>query len=87
MVFGENYYQREEIFKIEKTGQQCIVMSTPIRKADNKWAVMVRLLDDDYSSVLDMSGCQPGDTTRFIGKQLPSLKQINCWKATVIILC
>lgn len=77
MIFGENYYQREEIFKIEKTGQQCIVMSTPVRKADNKWAVMVRLLDDDYSSVLDKSGCQPGDTTRFIGNAKPELHDIG----------
>ena len=73
MIFGENYYQLHEIFKIEKTGQQCFVTSRPVRKADNMWSVMVRLLDDDYSSVLDTDGTQIGDTTRFIGNAKPEL--------------
>jgi hypothetical protein len=67
MIFTENWYQLHEIFKIEKTGQQCFVTSRPVRKADNMWSVMVRLLDDDYSAVLDTDGCNIGDTTRFIG--------------------
>lgn len=73
MIFPENYYQLHEIFKIEKTGQQCFVVSRPVRKADNMWSVMVRLIDDDYSSVLDLDGCQVGDTTRFIGNAKPEL--------------
>ena len=73
MVFPENYYQLHEIFKIESTGQQCFVVSRPVRKADNYWSVMVRLLDDDYSSVLDASGCHVGDLTRFIGNAKPEL--------------
>lgn len=73
MIFTENHYQLHEIFKIEKTGQQCFVVSRPVRKADNMWSVMVRLIDDDYSSVLDKEGCQVGDTTRFIGNAKPEL--------------
>lgn len=73
MIFPENYYQLHEIFKIEKTGQQCFVTSRPVRKADNAWSVMVRLIDDDYSSILDMDGCHIGDTTRFIGNAKPEL--------------
>lgn len=73
MIFPENYYQLHEIFKIEKTGQQCFVVARPVRKADNMWSVLVRLIDDDYSSVLDKSGCQVGDTTRFIGNAKPEL--------------
>ena len=34
---------------------------------------MVRLIDDDYSSELDLSGCQIGDLTRFIGNAKPEL--------------
>lgn len=34
---------------------------------------MVRLIDDDYSSILDKDGCQIGDTTRFIGNAKPEL--------------
>ena len=73
MIFPENYYQLHEIFKIEKTGQQCFVVSRPVRKSDHEWSVMVRLLDDDYSSILDKDGCQIGDTTRFIGNAKPEL--------------
>ena len=73
MVFPENYYQLHEIFKIEATGQQCFVVSRPVRKADNYWSVMVRLIDDDYSSELDKDGCNVGDLTRFIGNAKPEL--------------
>lgn len=73
MIFPENYYQLHEIFKIEKTGQQCFVVARPVRKSDREWSVMVRLLDDDYSSILDKNGCQIGDTTRFIGNAKPEL--------------
>lgn len=73
MIFPENYYQLHEIFKIDKTGQQCIVVAPSVRRADNCWVVTVRLLDDDYSSVLDTSGCQVGDLTHYIGNSKPEL--------------
>ena len=73
MIFTENYYQLHEIFKIEKSGQLCFVTTRPVRKADNAWSVMVRLMDDDYSSVLDLDACQVGDETRFIGNAKPEL--------------
>lgn len=34
MAFKERYYEKYDIFKIEATRQQCIVVSRPIRKAD-----------------------------------------------------
>ena len=73
-IFPENYYQLHEIFKIEKTGQQCFVVSRPVRKADNCWSVMARLIDDDYSSVLDEDVVK-GDTTRFVGNAKPELNE------------
>lgn len=73
MIFPENYYQLHEIFKIDKTGQQCIVVAPSVRRADNCWVVTVRLLDDDYSSVLDKEGCQVGDLTHYIGNSKPEL--------------
>lgn len=36
MAFKENYYQKYDIFRIDKTRQQCIVISRPIRKKDNQ---------------------------------------------------
>lgn len=86
MTFGENYYQPQEIFKVEETGEQFFVTSRPVRKSDKDWEVTVRLIDDDYSSSIN-ENAYVGLTTRFIGKQLPSLKQINCWKAKVLLLC
>lgn len=86
MTFGENYYQPQEIFKVEETGEQFFVTSRPVRKSDKDWEVTVRLIDDDYSSSITPNA-YIGLTTRFIGKQLPSLKQINCWKAKVLLLC
>ena len=71
MAFKENYYQKYDIFKIDKTMQQCFVTQRPVRKADNYWEVTVRLIDNDYSSVLDLSGCQIGDTTRFQSNAMP----------------
>ena len=71
MAFKENYYQKYDIFKIDKTMQQCFVTQRPVRKADNYWEVTVRVIDNDYSSVLDLSGCQIGDTTRFQSNAMP----------------
>ena len=42
-----------------------MVVERPVRKADDLWEYVVRLIDNDYSSLLDVSGCQVGDTTRF----------------------
>ena len=73
MAFKENYYQKYDIFKIDKTMQQCFVVSRPVRKADNYWEVEVRLIDNDYNSILDLDGCQIGDTTRFQSNAIENL--------------
>lgn len=70
MRFKENYFQLEEIFRIDGSGQQCFVVAPPVREADNCWAVTVRLIDNDYSEVLDTRYCQVGDTCHWIGKIL-----------------
>lgn len=75
MAFKERYYEKYDIFKIDKTMQQCIVVSRPVRKADNYWEVTVRLIDNDYSSTLDVSGCQVGDTTRFQSNAMPEMHE------------
>lgn len=65
MAFKENYYQKYDIFRIDKTKQQCQVLSHPIRKRDDYWEVQVRLIDNNYDTTLDLDGCQVGDTTTF----------------------
>lgn len=63
MAFRENYYQKYDIFRIDETKQQCQVVSRPIRKRDDYWVVLVRLIDNNYDTILDVDGCQPGMTT------------------------
>lgn len=75
MAFKENYFQKYDIFKIDKTMQQCFVVSRPTRRADNYWEVEVRLIDNDYNSVLDLTGCQIGDTARFQSNAHPEAHQ------------
>lgn len=44
MAFKENYYQKYDIFRIDKTKQQCQVVSRPIRKRDRQTQLIVSLL-------------------------------------------
>ena len=71
MYFKERYYEKYDTFKIDGSRQQCIVKTTPQRKADNFWAYTVQLIDADFSSVLDRSACQVGMTTRFLSNIMP----------------
>lgn len=75
MAFKENYYQKYDIFRIDKTKQQCQVMSRPIRKRDDYWEVQVRLVDNNYDTILDTDGCQVGDTTTFQSVAMPELSE------------
>ena len=69
--FKERYYEKYDTFKIDGSRQQCIVKTTPVRKADNFWEVTCQLIDSDFSSVLDASACQLGMTTRFLSNIMP----------------
>ena len=71
MYFPERYYEKFDTFKIDESRQQCIVLTTPQRKADNFWEYTVKLIDSDYSSVLDLNACQVGMTTRFLSNIQP----------------
>lgn len=75
MYFKERYYEKYDIFKIDKTRQQCMVVERPVRKSDDLWEYVVRLIDNDYSSLLDISGCQVGDTTRFQSNAMPEMHE------------
>lgn len=75
MAFTERYYEKYDIFKIDKTRQLLQVVQRPVRQSDDYWEYVVRLIDSDYSTVLDFSGCQVGDTTRFISNAMPELHE------------
>ena len=74
MAFKENYYQKYDIFRIDKTRQQCIVVSGPTRKSDCYWEVQVRLVDNNYDTILD-DDIQIGDTTTFQSVNVPELSE------------
>lgn len=65
MTFVENYYNKYDIIRIDESKQQVIVLSHPIRRADNQWELTVRLIDNNFDSTLDVDACQPGMTTTF----------------------
>ncbi len=44
MAFKERYYEKYDIFKIDKTMQQCMVVSRPVRKRDKQPQLIVSLL-------------------------------------------
>lgn len=39
------------------------------------WEVQVRLIDNDYDTILDTDGCQVGDTTTFQSVAMPELSE------------
>ena len=75
MAFKESYYQKYDTFRIEGSRQQCFVKSTPVRRADNYWEVVVQLIDTDYSTVLDITACKTSMTTRWISNYHPELSE------------
>lgn len=75
MAFRERYYEKYDIFKIENSGQQCMVVARPVRKGDNYWECVVRLVDNNYDTILDVSACQPGDKTRWITANMPEMHE------------
>ena len=75
MAFRERYYEKYDIFKIENSGQQCMVVNRPVRKGDNYWETTVRLIDNNYETILDASACQPGDKTHWITANVPEMHE------------
>jgi hypothetical protein len=80
MHFDERYYELYDTFKIDKSKQMCIVLSTPVNKAVNKWEYLVQVIDSDYSQTLDVSACQVGDETRWISNNQPEASEIGYTK-------
>lgn len=62
---AENYFQKYDIIRIDETKQQLIVVAHPIRKSDNCWELVTRLIANNYDSTLDEEGCMPGKTCTF----------------------
>lgn len=71
--FGENWYNKNDVFVVERTRQQFIVVNRPQRVNDKEWIVVAKIMDDDYNSSVDQSGNYVGSTTRFLTNFHPEL--------------
>lgn len=72
-AFRENYYQKYDIFKSDRTFEQFQVIASPVRKADDYWVCECRLITSDISNAIDPDEYMPGDTTRFLSNAVPEL--------------
>lgn len=77
--FGERYYEMYDVFVIEETRQQCMVMLSPIRKSDAVVEYVCRLVDNDYKETLDADSIV-GTDTRFITNHMPELHETGFTK-------
>lgn len=74
-AFKERYYEKYDTFRIEGSRQLVIVKVAPVRKGDNYYEVVGQLIDNDFSSILDTTACQPGMKTRFITNYHPEMSE------------
>lgn len=54
------------------------IVSKRYSQNTNYWEVQVRLVDNNYDTILDVSACQPGAKTRWISNHMPELHKILC---------
>src|SRR5574344_1875099 len=73
--FPERYYEKYDTLQVVESKQQLIVVAAPIRKADNLWEYVVRLIDSSLSEELDLTACQIGMETRFLTNYMPEYSE------------
>lgn len=78
MAFTRNYFRKFDIFRIDKTKQQCICVGNSIRKGDNYWEIPVRLISDNFDTYLNIDGCQIGDTCTFQSTANVEMHKLLC---------
>ena len=77
--FPERYYEMYDVFVIEETRQQCMVMMTPIRRSDTCVECVCRIIDNDYKEELEPDKIV-GTDTRFITNHMPELHETGFTK-------
>lgn len=73
VTFGENYYQKNDVFVIEALRQQLIVLTRPVQTAEG-WKVTCKLQDSDYAAQLEITDLG-GYDTRFLTNYQPELHE------------
>ena len=77
--FPERYYEMYDVFTIEETRQQCMVMAVPIRRSDACTECVCRLVDSDYKERIANPDMLIGTDTRFLTNHMPELHEVG-WK-------
>lgn len=75
MAFTERYYEKYDTFRAEGSKDLFIVLTPPIRKADNYWEVGVQMINPDRSATADLTALKSGMPTRFISNHHPELSE------------
>lgn len=75
MYFPERYYEKYDTIQIAESKQQVIVLHSPVRKSDNFWEYVVRLIDNTLEETLDLDACKTGMETRFLTNYQPEFSE------------
>lgn len=78
IAFSERYYEQNDTFMVDETKQLFIVMSSPIRKADDVYEYTVRLMDSNPGAEVLTDALVAGAETRWIGNVMPELHKLIC---------
>lgn len=82
IAFTERYYELNDTFMVDETKQMFIVMSSPIRKADDCYEYSVRLMDSNPGAEVLTEALVAGAETRWIGNVMPELHEYGFTKYT-----
>ena len=64
-----------DTIQIAESKQQVIVLHAPVRKSDNFWEYVVRLIDNTLEETLDLDACKTGMETRFLTNYQPEFSE------------
>ena len=78
--FPEHYYELYDVFVIEETRDQFMVIMAPVRRSDGDVEYVCRLVDNDYQSSIEDPEALVGLETRFITNHMPELHETGYTK-------
>lgn len=80
-TFKEAFFGKYDTFRIEKSRQQALIVSNPLRRHDNAFEYQVQLITSNPDDFFDLSACQAGMSTRWISNAHPEMSEEGNVKA------
>lgn len=80
-TFKEAYFGKYDTFRIEKSRQQGLIVSNPLRRHDNAFEYQVQLISSNPDDLFDLSACQAGLMVRWISNAHPEMSEEGNVKA------